>query len=119
MPSAVVSDLFFQCEHCGTSLVVDRVAAGMALACQSCGADVTVPQAKEDLAIASGVSPSSTERKSELQRHLKENESQRTEITGYINQLTIQLHRWQLRLQTLTERRTELSAELASLSGET
>ena len=31
----------------------------------------------------------------ELRRHLRENESQRTEIKGYINQLSIQLHRWQ------------------------
>ena len=116
MSSAVASDLYFQCGHCGSSLVVHRRAAGMTLACQSCGADVTVPQPKEVLPTASAASSSFSEKKSELQRHLKENESQRTEITGYINQLTIQLHRWQLRLQTLTERRTELSAELASLN---
>jgi len=42
----------------------------------------------------------------------KENESQRTEIPGYINQLSIQLHRWQLRLQTLNERKKELAAEI-------
>ncbi len=68
--------------------------------------------------MANEVSSSSAERKSDLQRQLKENESQRTEITGYINQLNIQLHRWQLRLQTLTDRRTELSAELTGLNGE-
>jgi hypothetical protein len=34
------------------------------------------------------------------------------EITAYINQLSIQLHRWQLRLQTLNERRKELENEL-------
>ena len=42
----------------------------------------------------------------------KENESQRTEIPGYINQHSIQLHRWQLRLQTLNERKKELAAEI-------
>ena len=42
---------------------------------------------------------------------MKENESQRTEITSYINQLSIQLHRWQLRLQTLNERKKELEEE--------
>jgi chromosome segregation ATPase len=47
-----------------------------------------------------------------VQRKLKENESQRTEVTGYINQLSIQLHRWKLRLQTLNERKTELEEEL-------
>ena len=49
---------------------------------------------------------------SELRRQLKENESQRTEVTGYINQLSIQLHRWQLRLQTLEERRKQLENDL-------
>ncbi len=44
----------------------------------------------------------------DLQRQLQENEAQRTEITGHINQLNIQLHRWQLRLQQLNERRREL-----------
>jgi chromosome segregation ATPase len=53
---------------------------------------------------------------SELQHQLKENESQRTEITGYINQLSIQLHRWQLRLQTLKERQEKLQSELAAVS---
>ncbi|MGH7939295.1 MAG: hypothetical protein ACREFG_12390 [Chthoniobacterales bacterium] len=51
----------------------------------------------------------------DLKRRLRENESQRTEITGYINQLNIQLHRWQLRIQTLDERNAELKADLAAL----
>jgi len=49
---------------------------------------------------------------SDLQRQLKENESQRTEVTGYINQLSIQLHRWQLRMKTLKERQEKLEAEI-------
>jgi hypothetical protein len=49
----------------------------------------------------------------DVKRHLVENEAQRTEVTGYINQLSIQLHRWQLRLQKLNERRTQLEAELS------
>ena len=48
----------------------------------------------------------------EIRGKLKENESQRAEVTGYINQLTIQLHRWQLRLQTLNERKAQLEKEL-------
>ena len=52
-----------------------------------------------------------------LQRCLKENESQRIEITSYINQHSIQLHRWQLfRLQTLEERKKELMDEILGLS---
>jgi len=52
---------------------------------------------------------------SDLQHQLKENESQRTEITGYINQLSIQLHRWQLRLKSLNERQQKLEAEIETL----
>jgi chromosome segregation ATPase len=48
----------------------------------------------------------------EIRGKLKENESQRAEVTGYINQLTIQLHRWQLRLQTLNDRKAQLEKEL-------
>ncbi len=51
-----------------------------------------------------------------LQHCLKENESQRIEITSYINQHSIQLHRWQLRLQTLEERKKELMDEILGLS---
>ena len=58
------------------------------------------------------VSPTSPQELTDLQRKLKENESQRTEVTGYINQLSIQLHRWKLRLQTLNERKDELEEEV-------
>ena len=51
----------------------------------------------------------------ELKRQLGENEAQRTEVTGHINQLSIQLHRWQLRLQTLSGRKEELERELGAL----
>ena len=62
---------------------------------------------------ANNKSPSGSDRVAELRRQFKENESQRTEITGYINQLSIQLHRWQLRLQTLEERRQQLDSDLS------
>lgn len=50
----------------------------------------------------------------EIKRQLVENEAQRKEVTGYINQLSIQLHRWQLRLQKLDERKTQLEAGLSA-----
>jgi hypothetical protein len=101
-------DIFFRCQHCNTSLVVNRAAAGMSLSCQGCGKLTAVPKPSEpaaaDLARLQGI-----------QRRLTENESQRTEVTGYINQFSIQLHRWQLRLQTLNERKDQLEKDLASL----
>jgi transcription elongation factor Elf1 len=104
------SDIVFACSHCSTSFVVDAAAAGMTLDCQECGKPTTVPNAALEAAVDNAV------RISDLQHQLKENESQRTEITGYINQLSIQLHRWQLRLESLNERQEKLQAELASLS---
>lgn len=97
-------DIFFHCQHCKAALVATRAAAGMNLACQKCGQQTAVPkpESPDATAIAHG---------EEIQRKLKENESQRAEVTGYINQLTIQLHRWQLRLQTLNERKAQLEKD--------
>lgn len=103
-------DIIFACAHCSTSFVVDAAAAGMTLDCQNCGKPTVVPNLKLEAAAGNAI------KISDLQHQLKENESQRTEITGYINQLSIQLHRWQLRLKSLNERQQKLQAELAQLS---
>ena len=114
LPAPNERDLFFNCDHCGTSLVVDSAAAGMTLNCQRCGQTTTVPGATLDHN-GGGPKSNSSEQLAELKRRLKENESQRTEIGGYIKQLSIQLHRWQLRLQTLNERNKELTSEIAQI----
>jgi DNA-directed RNA polymerase subunit M/transcription elongation factor TFIIS len=105
------NDIIFACSNCSASFVVDSAAAGMTLNCQKCGNPTTVPHPTLEAATEGSI------KASELQHQLKENESQRTEITGYINQLSIQLHRWQLRLQTLKERQQKLQTELAAISG--
>ena len=104
------TDIVFACTHCATSYVVDAAAAGVTLQCQRCGQATTVPNTA--LAEAAG----NAARISELQHQLKENDSQRTEITSYINQLSIQLHRWQLRLKDLNDRKAKLDGELAALT---
>ena len=104
------SDITCACAHCSTLFVVDAEAAGVTLDCQKCGKPTTVPASS---AAASG---EETAKISDLQRQLKENESQRTEITSYINQHSIQLYRWQLRLQTLNERQKKLQADLVSIN---
>jgi hypothetical protein len=105
-------DVFFKCERCGTPLVVDGAAAGLTLNCQRCGGPTTVPHPSAAHSPERSATGSIAERLAELRRHLKENESQRTEINGYINQLNIQLHRWQIRIQTLNERNKELTDEV-------
>jgi len=111
------ADVTFSCERCGAPLVVDGAAAGLTLNCQRCGGPTTVPHPSapdrpEGAPREEGAPLTIEERLAELRRHLKENESQRTEVNGYINQLSIQLHRWQLRMQTLDERNRELMAEV-------
>jgi len=97
-------DIFFHCQHCKAALVANKSAAGMNLACQKCGEQTLVPKPEV-------LSTVSVEYVDEIHRKLKENESQRAEVAGYINQLTIQLHRWQLRLQTLNERKAQLEKD--------
>jgi ribosomal protein L37AE/L43A len=114
-PQGETQDITFACEHCESRFIVDAAAAGLTLTCQKCGKPTTVPSTVPNPALE--VAAEDAIRISELQRHLKENESQRTEITSYINQLSIQLHRWQLRLQTLKERQLKLETELAEVCG--
>jgi transcription elongation factor Elf1 len=109
MEPSSTTDIVFACSHCAAPYVVDAAAAGVTLQCQRCGKQTTVPSSEVTSAAASAV------RVSELQHQLKENESQRTEITSYINQHSIQLHRWQLRLKDLNERQQKLQSELTSL----
>jgi predicted Zn finger-like uncharacterized protein len=108
------NDIVFACTHCATSFVVDAAAAGLAVQCQSCGKSTRVPtQSAADIE----TNAAHAARISDLQHQLKENASQRTEITGYINQLSIQLHRWQLRLKELNERKAKLDLELTAATG--
>jgi transcription elongation factor Elf1 len=111
LASSSAKDIVFNCQHCGSSLVVDAAAAGLTLTCQRCGKPTVVPADGS----TSQPPPVKNAPLADLERQLKENEAQRTEVTGYINQLSIQLHRWKIRLQTLNERKTELEAELKPL----
>jgi hypothetical protein len=73
-----------------------------------------MPKGTADPRLESPSTPGTQLRFDEARRQLTENEAQRREVTGYINQLSIQLHRWQLRLQKLDERKVELEAELSA-----
>ena len=106
------ADIFFHCSHCSAPLVVDAAAAGMRLNCQRCGKAIEVPT---QAAPAAAPNSNINEVLAELERRLKENASQRTEVVGYINQLSIQLHRWQLRLKMLDERQTELENDFTGI----
>jgi hypothetical protein len=134
-------DIVFECPHCGGELVVDMDGAGMKVACTLCNGAIVVPEyrgpslqflqaatAKLTKAIqtARNASPkkfhfeehSSDELKriqSELQRALRESQAQTTEVRGHIHHATIQLHRYQLKLEVIQERQSELKAELDAL----
>lgn len=50
-----------------------------------------------------------------VKRHLKENNSQVTEVTGYVNQTSIKLHRFKLQLEKLKKRNSEIHKEMRAL----
>ncbi len=104
-------EILFACAHCAAQFLVDAAAAGATLNCESCGKPTRVPSISAEPATPEAL------RLADLNHQLKENQSQRTEIAGYINQLSIQLHRWELRLQTLNQRQAKLEAEIAAVSG--
>jgi predicted RNA-binding Zn-ribbon protein involved in translation (DUF1610 family) len=134
-------DIVFECPYCGGELIVDMDGAGMKLVCALCDGPVVVPEyhgpslhflqaatAKLTKAIqtARNASPKkfhfegrpSDELKliqSDLQRALRESQAQTTEVRGHIHHATIQLHRYQLKLEVIQERQSELKAELDAL----
>jgi hypothetical protein len=134
-------DIVFECPYCDGELVIDMDGAGLEVNCVLCGAGLTVPEyngpslqflqaatAKLAKAVqaARNASPKKfhfegcprdelKRRQSELQRALLESQAQTTEVKGHIHHATIQLHRYQLKLEVIQERQGELKAELEAL----
>lgn len=135
-------DIVFECPNCGGELAVDMDGAGMEAHCAHCGGALVVPEyhgpslqflqaATSKLAkaiqAARNASPKNfhfegrlpddlKRRQSELQRALRESQTQSTEVKGHIHHATIQLHRYQLKLEIIQERQNELEAELEALN---
>ncbi len=134
-------DIVFDCPHCGGELAIDRDGAGMEVNCAHCGVILTVPEyhgaslqflqaATSKLAkaiqSARNASPKKfhfegrsrdemNRRQIELQRVLRESQTQLTEVRGHVHHATIQLHRYQLKAEVIQERQSELKAELDAL----
>lgn len=109
--AAAEADIIFRCQHCKAELVLSPEETRLSTKCVQCGKLTAVPRSTKSRAVV--VDPAA--QIEEIHRKLIENESQRTEVTGYINQASIQLHRWQLRLQQLNERKGQLEKERAAL----
>ena len=134
-------DIVFECPHCSGELVIDMDGAGMEVNCALCGAALIVPgydgpslqflqvataKLAKALQGARNAVPkkfhfegrSSEElkrRQNELQRAILEAQAQTTEVKGHIHHATIQLHRYQLKLEVIQERQSELKVELNAL----
>jgi hypothetical protein len=134
-------DIVFECAHCNGELIVDQEGAGLDLPCPLCGNPVKVPEyhgaslqflqaATAKLATAVRAARTASprqfqfegrsleelrQRRAELQRGIRESQAQATEIKGHIHHATIQLHRYQLRLEVIQERQAELKAELDAM----
>jgi ribosomal protein L37AE/L43A len=136
-------DIVFECPHCRGELVVDRDGAGLEVNCALCGRPVTVPAyqgpslhflqaATAKLSAALRTARSSAPNGydfagktkeelarygNELQAQLRELQAQVSEIRGLINHSRIQLHRYQLKLEMLHERQSEVKSKLDTLLG--
>jgi hypothetical protein len=134
-------DIVFDCPNCGGELAIDMDGAGMEVHCAHCESALTVPEyhgpslqflqaATSKLAkaiqAARNASPKNfhfegraaadmDQRQEELQRALRESQTQFNEIKGHIHHATIQLHRYQLKLEVIQERQSELKTELDAL----
>ena len=134
-------DIVFDCPHCGGELVVDMDGAGMEVNCTLCGGGLKVPEyngpslhflqvATAKLAKAVQGARNATPKKfhfegrphdelkrcqNELQRAILESQAQSTEVKCHIHHATIQLHRYQLKLEVIQERQSELKTELNAL----
>jgi transcription elongation factor Elf1 len=134
-------DVVFECPHCQGELVADKEGAGLTVNCSLCGQPVTVPEYHgPSLQFLQAVTEKLSEalqatrkgiqktfhfegkpreelevRRQEIQRQLRENQNQASEVRANINHTRIQLHRYQLKLEMLHERQTELKAELDAL----
>ncbi len=134
-------DIVFDCPNCGGELAIDMDGSGMEVNCAHCGSALIVPEyhgpslqflqaATSKLAKAiqaarnaspkkfhfEGHTPDDLNRhENELQRALRESQTQLNEIKGHIHHATIQLHRYQLKLEVIEERQSELKAELDAL----
>jgi hypothetical protein len=135
-------DIVFECPDCGGELAVDMDGAGMEANCAHCSSALVVPEyhgpslqflqaATSKLAkaiqAARNASPKNfhfegrlpddlKQRQSELQLALRESQTQLNEVKGHIHHATIQLHRYQLKLEVIQERQNELKAELEALN---
>ena len=135
-------DIIFDCSHCSGELIIDMEGAGMEVTCPLCGVEVKVPDyhgaSLQFLQVATarlaravraartasprhfqleGKSPEELkQRQAELRRALRENQAQVIEVKGHIHHATIQLHRYQLKLEVLQERQAELTVESDALA---
>ena len=134
-------DIVFDCPNCGGELAIDMDGAGMEVQCAHCGHGLTVPEyhgpSLQFLQVATARLAKAVQgarnaipkkfhfeersrdelkrRQNELQRAILESQAQTTEVKGHIHHATIQLHRYQLKLEVIQERQSELKAELNAL----
>ncbi len=134
-------DVVFNCSNCEGEIVIDGEGAGLAVQCPFCGSELIVPEyngpslrflqaataklAREVEAARHAppasyhlekLSPEELERRqAALENAFRECQLQAAEIKGHVHHATIQLHRYQLKLEVILERQSELKAELDAI----
>jgi predicted RNA-binding Zn-ribbon protein involved in translation (DUF1610 family) len=125
----------FNCPHCGGRIAVPffrGTAAGDSVSGSSPGASESAMSSSSSLGLPGAARLSGKQlptrtvdfstmskediekRVDELKLHLKEHQSQTTEMRGHLNRAVIEMNRLQLKLQKLRERGTAIEQELAA-----
>jgi regulator of replication initiation timing/predicted RNA-binding Zn-ribbon protein involved in translation (DUF1610 family) len=125
----------FNCPHCGGRIAVPffrGAGAGDSVAGSSPGASESAVSSSSSMGLPGAARLSGKQlptrtvdfttmskdeiekRVDELKLHLKEHQSQTTEMRGHLNRAVIEMNRLQLKLQKLRERGTSIEQELAA-----
>ncbi|MBV9671520.1 MAG: hypothetical protein JO076_01670 [Verrucomicrobia bacterium] len=135
-------DVVFNCSHCEGEIVIDKEGSGLAVHCPFCGSELIVPEysgpslrflqtataklAREVEAARQAPPPTSyhldrlspeelKRRQTALEGAFQDTQVQASEIKEHVHHATIQLHRYQLKLEVILERQSEIKAELDAI----
>ncbi len=110
--------LVIQCVACHKSVAAPKTMIGQLVECPFCQHQFVIEE-PSSVSSTHGRDPSVVKAElTSLEGQLKENVTQITELRGNVSRLNMELHRHQLRMQSLVERQTELQTGIAEAKAE-
>lgn len=117
----VNDSLIINCPSCDKSVAAVESMVGQTVECPFCAHHFKVQQPKTTVLIpqveprAPAKDPAVVQAElANLERQLRENVTQITELRGHVSRLNMELHRHELRMKNLTDRQVELNTTIAA-----